>query len=145
MTEDMIEDIINSKLAPAEKLFLVTEWMLRDHAPYELLDLKLSDIQGGVKSFVARRLPSGFLKNALGQVKSLLQIKNQRRLFPLMIGLAYYSYVDSEFVYEHEMRMEMMSKVSELGFELQEIEKFYEKWVNTIGDGEILFNKIFEK
>ena len=145
MIEDMLDDIIDSKLAPAEKLFLVAEWMLRNHEPYELPDLKLSDVQGEVKSFVARRLPSDFLKNALGQVKSLLKIKNQRQLLPLMIGLAYYSYVDSEFVYEHEIRVEMMSKVSELGFEVQEIEEFYEKWVNTIGDDETLFNKIFEK
>jgi len=145
MIEDMIKDIINSKLTPAEKLFLVAEWILRSHEPYELPDLKLPDILDAVKSVVVRQLPSGFLKNALEEVKSLLHIEDQRRLLPLLIGLAYYSYVDSEFVYEHEIRREMMSKVSELGYEVQEIEKFYEKWVSAVGNDETLFNKISEK
>jgi len=145
MVEDMITDIVDSKLSPAEKLFLIAEWILRDHEPYELPALNLHNILDEVKSVVARQLPSGFLINALDQAKLLLHIKDQRPLLPLLVGLAYYSYVNSEFVYEYEIRNELMLKVSELGYEVQEMEKFYKKWVSAVGDDETLFNKIFEK
>ena len=141
----MIEEIINSKLTSVEKLFLIAEWTLRDYLPYELQSVKLSDIQAKVKTCLAERLPSGFLKNALKEAKSLLHVENHGRILSLIIGLAYYSYIDSEVVYEHETRLEMMSMVSQLGFQLPEIERFYEKWTCTIGDSATLFNKIFEK
>jgi len=141
----MMEDIINSKLTPAEKLFLIAEWILRDYLPYELQSVKLSDIQAKVTTFVEKRLPSGFLENALTEAKSILHTKNHARVLPLIIGLAYYSYIDSEVVHEHEKRLEMMSTVSQLGFKLSEIEEFHETWTQTVGDSATLFNKIFKK
>ena len=141
----MIEEIINSKLTSAEKLFLIAEWTLRDCLPHELQSVKFSDIKAKVKTCLAERLPPGFLKNALKEVKSLLHVEDHGRILSLIIGLAYYSYIDSEVVYEHETRLEMMSRVSQLGFRLPEIEQFYEKWASAIGDSATLFNKMLEK
>jgi len=143
--EEMTEEIINSKLVPVKKLFLVTEWILRDYLPYELQSVKLSDFRARVKSFATKRLPPGFLENALGKVGSILHVENREQALSLIIGLAYYSYIGSEIVYEHETRLEMMSRVSELGLKLSEVERLYEKWVSTIGDSETLFNEVFTK
>ena len=141
----MMEEIINSRLTPAEKLFLIAEWILRDHLPYELQDVSLSDVLDEIKSFVVKQLPQDFLEDALKEVRSLLHIENDNSILLMIVGLAYYSYIDSEVLYDHETRSKMMSKVSELGFRLSEIEQLYEKWAHIIGDSATLFNKMFEK
>jgi hypothetical protein len=143
--EEMRKEIANSKLSPGQKLFLVSEWVIRDYLPNELQNVELSDIHAKVKSYVARHFLPGFRESALEELKSVFHVENHERISSLIIGLAYYSYIESEFVYEHEMRFEMMSRVSELGFELSEIEQFYEKWVDTFGSSEDLFNRVFEK
>lgn len=145
MMREMMDDIINSKLTPAQKLFLIVENMLRVHVPHDLQNIKLSDTELKVKNLVAKRLSSDFLEDALGEVKSLLNIDNHKRILALIIGLAYYSYIDSEFVYDHELRLKMMSRVSEFGVKLSEIEKFHDQWVRIFGDSETIFNKMLEK
>jgi hypothetical protein len=145
MIEMIFKDIIQSKLTPAEKAFLISEWILRRRKPYELATIKLADVLNEAEEFILRQLPPGFLTNALNQLRTLLRIKNQKPLFPLVIALAYYSYVHSEFIYDRETRRRLLSKISELGYKVQEVEKYYRKWTRVMGDDEVIFNKMLMK
>jgi len=142
---EMIDDIISSDLGPMEKMFLTVEWNLRKHKPYELSSKDLGGIREEIRLFVMKSLSLEVRTSALEKAKSVFDIRNDEKAFSLVVALAYFSYIGNEVVYELSTRREMLSKVSELGFLLPEVESLYEKWEEVFGDYVQLINKLFSE
>ena len=140
---EMIKDIKSSNLRPTEKVFLIIEWILREHKPYELQRISLNEKRDKIRSSLKRHLSSKIRKSALEKVKSNFDISDDEKALSLLIALAYFSYIDNEFVHDRVMRKEMLSKETEVGFSPSEIELLYEKWIELFGTPEDLFNRIF--
>jgi len=145
LVSEMIRDIKSSNLGPTEKAFLIIEWNLREHRPYELHGMSLNKVGEKIRSSLKRHLSSRIRKSALEKLKSTFNISDDEKALSLLIALAYFSYIDNEIVHDHVMRKEMLSKEIEVGFSPSEIELLYKKWTEIFGTSEDLFNKIFLK
>jgi hypothetical protein len=142
LIQEMIEDIRDSKLGSAEKTFLVIEWILRKYTPYELQKIRLDKLKIEIESSLENSLPAKTRRLALKKIGQTFNISDEKKSLSLLIGLAYFSYIDNEFVYDKVMRKEMLSKETQVGFSPSEIELLYEKWSEVFGTAEELFNKI---
>ena len=141
----MIRDILDSHMPSIEKLFLSIEWCLREQKPYELYETTLIDIEKKAKAIVDNLVPLKLRKAALRESKEIFKTKDYEKLFSILTALSYYTYISDEFVYDQNSRTKLLSKISELGFELSEIERLNVKWTHVAGSPEELFNKIFRK
>jgi hypothetical protein len=142
LISEMIEDIKSSELGSAEKAFLVIEWILREYAPYELQKIRLDKLRKEIEVSLRSHLSTKTRKLALKKIKQTFNVSDDEKALSLLIGLACFSYIDNEFVYDKVMRKEMLSKETEVGLSPSEIEQLYEKWTEAFGTAEELFNKI---
>jgi len=142
LISQMIEDIKSSKLGSTEKTFLVIEWILREYTPYELQKIRLDKLKKEIESSLKSYLPTKTRKLALKKIGHTFNVSDDEKALSLLIGLAYFSYIDNEFVYDKVMRKEMLSKETRVGFSPSEIELLYEKWAEVFGTAEELFNKV---
>jgi len=139
---EMIEDIKKSDFGSAEKVLLSIEWILREYRPYELYNMKPAAIRKIIEQCLQHNLTSNLIKSALDKVRETFEIQGDEKALTLLIALAYFLYIDNEFVYDKEMREEMLSKERELGFPVSEVERHYEKWKTAFGDPADLFQRL---
>lgn len=144
-TSEMMKEIESSRLGSAEKAFLIAEWGLREHRPYELYEINMGKMKKKVRMLLKRWLPPRTLTSAIERVKLTFQIVDDEKAVSLLVALAYFAYIHNEIVHDHVLREEMLSKEVELGFSLSEIELFYRKWAKVFGNSKDLFNRIFLK
>lgn len=139
---EMIEDIKVSRLRSAEKMLLSIEWILREYRPIELHDMEPNIIRKTVEQCLQRFFTLNFIKSVLNKVESVFGIPGDEKVFTFLIALAYFLYINDEFVYDKEMRKEMLSKEKALGLSVSEVEDFYARWTTTFGDPVFLFERI---
>lgn len=139
---EVIEHIKASHLRSAEKVLLSVEWILREYSPIGLHDMEPSTIRKTIEKCLQRFFTLNFIKSALNKVEKAFDILGDEKVFTFLIALAYFLYIDDEFVYDKEMRKEMLSKEKELGLSVSEVEDFYAKWTTTFGDPAVLFERI---
>ena len=84
-------------------------------------------------------------EDSFKQASDIFKLENNERIFSLLMALAYYAYVDSETVYDHALRKNMLSKISELSIELSELKIYNEKWVKLTGGSDELFKSLYQK
>lgn len=144
-TAEIFGDILGSNLRPVEKLFLTLEWFLREKKPMELLGEDLKEISENAQAFVDQRIPVDLCQAAIKEAQEMLRTRNEQETFSTLLGLSYYSYVNDEFVYSHNMRKELISKIVEIGISPSRIQSLNNKWEKIAGSSEELFNKIFQR
>ena len=133
---NIIKSIKLAKLNAAQQGLLITEWILREYSTYELFDMTPTDIinviKEGLNNLMAEDLPSTF-----SQVSQAFPSIEENRMYHFVVALAYFLYINDEFVYDYKTRDVLLSKEEDFGLSVSQVRAALKSWKKKFGDPSI--------
>src|SRR4030043_886332 len=107
---DVIKKIVGSKLGDTEKLLLAIEWILREYTVYDLFEMSPAEMKRVVKLRLENFFADDYINSTLTLAKKTVNLSKDKNALIFLIALAYFLYIDDEFVYDVVTREQLFSK-----------------------------------
>jgi hypothetical protein len=141
---DLVPRIAGSSLGCAEKTLFVIEWILRDYKVYALFEMKPKEIRHILGRRLKECFSDDFMTSTMSEIRTALSPVGNADPFDFVVALAYFLYVDDEFVYDTSTREWLLSKEKSFGFSVSEVQTLLANWTKVFGNPTTLFERFLK-